>query len=246
MRMRVIAMDTATDVLGVGVSRPDGTLASGVVQRIARGHSRLLQPTLQFAMTSAGLNMPDVERIGVGMGPGSYTGVRMAVATGKAMAHALGKPFVAVPTLDAIATTGMLATGNTDVYRQARTVMVLLDARRHRAFGAQFQFVGQEMTSRKQAAVQDIALWLAEAEPGTTVICDFSPTDVQVDEQKSLAFVSWSDVCGLFPAALVSLTASERYPAFRGDDIHALEPDYALPVEAEVQRRAAQLGGDEA
>lgn len=237
--MRVIAMDTATDVLGVGVSRDDGTLASGVVQRIPRGHSRLLQPSLEFAMTSAGLAMSEVDVVGIGIGPGSYTGVRMAVATGKAIAHALGKPLVAVPTLDAIATAAILGAGGA-----TRQVVVLLNARRHRAFGASFSFAGTEMAGRGEAMVADVDHWLATTDEMTLVVHDLPSPELLEMDHPAASFVDWQDVCGLLPMALVHLTQVGRYPQYVDGDIHRVEPNYALPVEAEVKQRAKREGGE--
>ncbi|WP_169794093.1 tRNA (adenosine(37)-N6)-threonylcarbamoyltransferase complex dimerization subunit type 1 TsaB [Alicyclobacillus acidiphilus] len=131
-----MAMDTATDTLGVGVGSSDGMLASGVVQRVPRGHSRLLQPSIAFAMESSGTGMQDLERIGIGVGPGSYTGVRMAVATGKAMAQALSVAVVPIPTVDAIAECAYLAMGEAQL---GSRILVMLNARRSRAYGALYE-----------------------------------------------------------------------------------------------------------
>ncbi|WDL95461.1 tRNA (adenosine(37)-N6)-threonylcarbamoyltransferase complex dimerization subunit type 1 TsaB [Alicyclobacillus sp. ALC3] len=135
--MAVLAMDTATDALAVAVGSRGDSLASACL-RVPRGHSRLLQPTVAQLLTAAGIAPADLTGICVGVGPGSYTGVRMAVSTAKAMATALGVPLYTVSTLVAIANAAVVA-------EQGRVaVLPLLYARRERAFGAVYTQVGAD------------------------------------------------------------------------------------------------------
>ncbi|WAH36669.1 tRNA (adenosine(37)-N6)-threonylcarbamoyltransferase complex dimerization subunit type 1 TsaB [Alicyclobacillus dauci] len=246
-------MDTATDAMGVGVGSADGVLASGVVQRVLRGHSRLLQPSAQFVMRSAGLRMQDLTMIGVGIGPGSYTGVRMAVATGKAMAHALAVPLTTVPTLDAVAVAAAMGHGQQISSGEdgATDVLVMLFARRHRAYGAWFRFQGGQLVARQDAAVHEIREWIhgntLEAKSSPLVVHDLPAGEMSPFQELGddlCRVVHWRDVSALLPAALLRLTASGRYPTFQGDDVHTVEPDYALPVEAEAKLQARRAGGE--
>ncbi len=122
-------MDTATDALAVAVGSRGDSLASACI-RVPRGHSRLLQPTVAKLLTAAGIDPADLSGICVGVGPGSYTGIRMAVSTAKAMATALGVPLYTVSTLAAIADAAAVAE------QGPVAVLPLLYARRERAFGA--------------------------------------------------------------------------------------------------------------
>ncbi|WP_206922062.1 tRNA (adenosine(37)-N6)-threonylcarbamoyltransferase complex dimerization subunit type 1 TsaB [Alicyclobacillus suci] len=247
--MGVIVMDTATDAMAVAAGHLDGTLLSAVTQRVPRGHSRLLQPSISFVMQSAGFHPWEVERIGVGVGPGSYTGVRMAVATGKAMAHVLQVPLIAVPTLDAIALAAGLGVPAPADGAEV-SVLVLLFARRHRAFGAWFTVVGGRLASRSEAQVQSIADWLAQVPAHTSVVPavlvhDFPPDELAlVNLSVDLLPLSWGDVSTRFADALFRLALRDEYPVFAGERIHTVLPDYALPVEAEVKLELRQKGGE--
>ncbi|GMA63341.1 tRNA (adenosine(37)-N6)-threonylcarbamoyltransferase complex dimerization subunit type 1 TsaB [Alicyclobacillus fastidiosus] len=250
--MGVIVMDTATDALGVAAGRMDGTLLSAVTQRVPRGHSRLLQPSVQFVMKSAGFSAGDIVRIGVGTGPGSYTGVRMAVSTGKAMAHALRVPLVTVPTLDAIALAagmGAVPPAGADQSAAKQAVLVLLFARRHRAFGGWFALANGQLCQRSQAEVKPIEAWLNEVPGGKAcgiplLVHDLPQAELEPHcSRHAFQFATWSDVCTRFSDALFRLSLKDDYPVFEGERIHTVLPDYALPVEAEAKLQSQREGG---
>ena len=69
---------------------------------MARGQAERLVPMIEGALGDAGVALSDVDRIGVGTGPGNFTGLRIAVATARGLALALGMPAVGVNAFDAI------------------------------------------------------------------------------------------------------------------------------------------------
>lgn len=104
--MIAVAFDTATDVLAIGVGRwtPVGmdVLASRDLAAPRSANTRLL-PELNDMLCGLSLAAKDVGAVVIGRGPGSFTGVRIGVATAKGLAHGLGVPLFGVGTLDAIA-----------------------------------------------------------------------------------------------------------------------------------------------
>lgn len=103
----VLAFDTATEEVAIGIGEVgEGgsleVLASEdfTAPRAAMTH---LLPAIDALLTSAGVARRDIGAIAVGRGPGSFTGVRIAVATAKGLARGLGVPLWGVSTLDAIA-----------------------------------------------------------------------------------------------------------------------------------------------
>ncbi|OFW81201.1 MAG: tRNA (adenosine(37)-N6)-threonylcarbamoyltransferase complex dimerization subunit type 1 TsaB, partial [Alicyclobacillus sp. RIFOXYA1_FULL_53_8] len=137
--MAVLVLDTATETLAVAVGDNHALLGSAAY-RVARGHSVLLQPVVAEVMAHAGIKMDALQTIAVGIGPGSYTGVRIGVSTAKAMASVLGVDLVTVPTLftlaEAAAPTPAPASAD-----GSSVVLAMLYARRQRAFGAVYQRV---------------------------------------------------------------------------------------------------------
>jgi tRNA threonylcarbamoyladenosine biosynthesis protein TsaB len=123
----ILALDTATPATVVGVARDDGTLLAARRHDPAPGerpgHTTQLLPLAHAALTEAGAQWSDITRIGAGVGPGTFTGIRIGVATARALAQGLDAETVAIPTLHALALN--LDTG---------PVLAILDARRGEAF----------------------------------------------------------------------------------------------------------------
>lgn len=247
--MVVLGMDTATQALAVGLGR-DGDVLGSVAYLIARGHSRLLQPTLASALKSCGLGVKDVERVVVGTGPGSYTGVRLGVATAKAMATALGIPLTPVSTLAVLAQAAVSASSG-----PTAVVMPLLYARRQRAFGTIYVKDGATWRSVVEQQVLPVGAWMellgqVRGDPAwqATVVHDFIPKyDVlhllvvpETDTIKSLP-----DVAGSMGVALLEVGSRPDAMFVEGLEIHQVVPDYALQVEAQVklaERRSGEHG----
>lgn len=102
----VLAFDAATEHIAIGVAElaPDALRIRGAVDFSARRAALgQLLPAVRSVMADAGVAGGDVAAVAVGRGPGSFTGVRIAVATAKGLAHGWGVPLVGLGTLDAVA-----------------------------------------------------------------------------------------------------------------------------------------------
>ncbi|WP_287408806.1 tRNA (adenosine(37)-N6)-threonylcarbamoyltransferase complex dimerization subunit type 1 TsaB [Oceanithermus sp.] len=95
--MNVLAVDTATPYLVLGTLDAERTLRRG------RRHAETLIPDLEAFLAGVGLEPGRLELIVVGEGPGSYTGIRVAVATAMGLARGLGVPVVGASSLAAAA-----------------------------------------------------------------------------------------------------------------------------------------------
>jgi len=100
--MKILAIDTSTDYLSLAISDGEKTIAR-YHRPTHRNHSRLIIPTISNLVKKAKLKIRNIGAFAVSIGPGSFTGLRIGVVTVKALAYALGKPIVTVPTLDVIA-----------------------------------------------------------------------------------------------------------------------------------------------
>jgi len=100
--MLVLGLDTCLSSCSVAVFDGERVLASAR-EVMARGHQERLAPMAQAVMAEAGLRFDQLERIGVTVGPGSFTGLRVGIAFAKGLAAALDLPTVGVGALEALA-----------------------------------------------------------------------------------------------------------------------------------------------
>lgn len=139
-------MDTATQATVVGVRVEDS-----VVERRhdpepgeRPGHVSQVLGLAEEALAAAGIELAAVDRIGVGVGPGSFTGLRIGIATARALAHSAGLELVPVSTLGALA----VAAGD-------GPVLAVLDARRGEAFVALWEG-GRQVSAPRALAPEEL------------------------------------------------------------------------------------------
>jgi tRNA threonylcarbamoyladenosine biosynthesis protein TsaB len=101
----VLAFDTATadTVVGLTGAGEPVELRHEPAAGDRPGHAEQLLPLCRTALERAGVDWPQVDRIGVGVGPGTFTGLRIGVATGRALAQSAGAEVAAVSSLRALA-----------------------------------------------------------------------------------------------------------------------------------------------
>ncbi|MCX7026377.1 MAG: tRNA (adenosine(37)-N6)-threonylcarbamoyltransferase complex dimerization subunit type 1 TsaB [Spirochaetes bacterium] len=123
--MNILAFDTSSEILAVGVLKGERDRASLAVEGIR--HSETLIPAIGECLKRLGLAIVEINLIGCSIGPGSFMGLRIGISTAKGLSLALGIPWVGVPTLDAMART-WAASG--------RTIVPIIDARKNRVYAA--------------------------------------------------------------------------------------------------------------
>ena len=103
--MMVLALDTCLPVCSVALAR-DGEILGWLSEPTSRGHQERLAPMTRDLVAAAGLEFAALDRIGVTVGPGSFTGLRVGLAFAKGLAFALQRPCVGVGPLEALAASG--------------------------------------------------------------------------------------------------------------------------------------------
>lgn len=100
--MKVLGLDTSTLMTTCGVIDEERLLGEYSLSQ-DMSHSEKLVPMVKQVLTSLDLKVKDIDLFGVSIGPGSFTGLRIGIATVKAFAHLANKPIVGVSTLEALA-----------------------------------------------------------------------------------------------------------------------------------------------
>ena len=219
----ILGLDTATPATVVAVLPADGEpveLRHDPAPGERPGHAAQLLPLARRALDALGAGFGDVRRIGVGVGPGTFTGLRIGVATARALAQATGAEVAAVSTLEALA-----AAADGD-----RAVLAVLDARRGEAYAAAFRD-GERLLSPVAVAPEALAAladprhapWLAVGDGAVRFRDRLEPAAEVPADASRLHGVSAVAVCRLAREA-------------RSVDRDALLPQYVRPPDA-VPRR---------
>ncbi|HLI54523.1 MAG TPA: tRNA (adenosine(37)-N6)-threonylcarbamoyltransferase complex dimerization subunit type 1 TsaB [Acidimicrobiales bacterium] len=147
-----LGVATSTAQVGVALAGPDG-VAAEIRLMAGRRHAETLAPAIQSATRLAGVDLGAVRRVAVDAGPGLFTGLRVGVATAKAIASALGVPVVPCTSLELLAHPHRLS---------GRTVAAVVDARRGQLFWALYRPGADGMVALGEPAVADPAEVAAE------------------------------------------------------------------------------------
>ncbi|MDA5458026.1 tRNA (adenosine(37)-N6)-threonylcarbamoyltransferase complex dimerization subunit type 1 TsaB [Weissella confusa] len=127
--MKVIAFDTSNQPLSVALFEDDKLIGQRETN-VAKNHSVQLLPFIDELVKSAGWAPADLDRVVVSQGPGSYTGLRIAVTTAKTLAFTLGIELVGISSL------GLLAT---NVTTPGVTIVPVMDARNANLYAGQYE-----------------------------------------------------------------------------------------------------------
>jgi tRNA threonylcarbamoyladenosine biosynthesis protein TsaB len=117
--MFVLGIDTATRVASVGLLS-DGEIIAEESNLSDANHTEILLPLILRVLNDARCALPDVQGVGVSIGPGSFTGLRIALGTVKGFAYALNQKVAAISTLEALARTAVDWVGDMCTVSDAR------------------------------------------------------------------------------------------------------------------------------
>ncbi|MGT2888042.1 tRNA (adenosine(37)-N6)-threonylcarbamoyltransferase complex dimerization subunit type 1 TsaB [Streptococcus didelphis] len=213
--MKTLAFDTSNKTLSLAILDNDSLLAD-LTLNIKKNHSISLMPAIDFLMQSIDLTPKDLDRIAVAQGPGSYTGLRVAVATAKTLAYSLKIDLVGISSLYALAA----ASSQPDAL-----VVPLIDARR--------QFVYAGFYQNKKAIKQDTYI-------AFTDLLD----SLKGEGAKKLIFVGETapfedQIKTLLPQAQIKASLPSAFEmgkaalSLEAQDVNAFVPNYLKRVEAE-------------
>jgi tRNA threonylcarbamoyladenosine biosynthesis protein TsaB len=149
--MIVLALDTALEACSVALGRGERLLAHRYAE-CGKAHAEILMPMIEAVLGDSQLDVSAIERIGVTVGPGSFTGLRTGLAAARGLALALGRPAVGVTTC------AVLAAGAP----QGEPIAAAIEARRGEIYFAAFDGKGGEALSARALALGEGVKLLSE------------------------------------------------------------------------------------
>jgi tRNA threonylcarbamoyladenosine biosynthesis protein TsaB len=156
----ILALDAAGAACSAAVWRGDG-LAAHRRQAMARGHAEALMSLVLDALAAADLDFADLGLVAVGVGPGSFTGIRIALAAARGIGLAAGLPVVGVDSFSAV------AAALPAPERAGRSLLVAVDSRRHEIFG---QYYDEALVPQGEPLVAPPAALLARRPAGPLLV----------------------------------------------------------------------------
>ena len=123
--MLILGIDTSTKICTCSIFDSENGVIAETSLSVKKNHSNIVMPIIDNLFKISELNINDIDKIAVAIGPGSFTGVRIALGIAKGLAMALNKPLIAVNELDILEA---IASGNEN------EIIPLIDARKERVY----------------------------------------------------------------------------------------------------------------
>ena len=212
-------------------------------------HEPHLMPLIEKALSDCNLKLADVSGIAVSIGPGSFTGLRIGIASAKGLALASGKPAVGIPTLDGLGCNVILSS-NVNIH--STIICPMLDAHRGEVYSALYRYPGEsvlqkitpymvmplekllEKITERTTFVGDINRKIIEKKLGDKAI--FAPPQLNQPKAASIAYLGMlrgeltqAKACGYQVAATFRLRGKGN------SQMHELEPIYLSKARVEEE-----------
>ena len=222
---RHLTIDTSTPCSSVAVSKGD-LLEAEFILNIPRHHTETLMESVDCLLKSTSLTIKDMDFFGVVLGPGSFTGLRVGIATAKGLALATGRPVVGVSALRTLAMQLLFC---------RLPVCAMLDARKKEVYAGLFDCQGSLPEAMYEEVVRPPEEVLAEIESKTVFIGSGA------EVYRELINETLGDRALFVPGAMhcprssnAAILAWHEFKHERTIPLEKLAPNYIRPSEAEI------------
>jgi tRNA threonylcarbamoyladenosine biosynthesis protein TsaB len=215
----ILGIDTGSATASLGLV-DDGRVRAAL-SRAWPSHCEGLPAAIDELIATAGLKLTDIKGIGIAIGPGSFTGLRIGLSYAKGLAYARRIPVAGIPTLDAMA-----LAGGSDL-RSGTLVCPVIDARRGEVYAALYRFSGDALEKEVDAvalAIEELAGLIS----GDAILIGAA----KAGEVQALAATKGHRISRLESAelsrtgGLVAALAAALIAQNKADDAASLEPLY--------------------
>lgn len=232
--MNILAID-ASGIAGSIAYMKDNKLIGEYYICDKLTHSETIMPMMEHMRQLLGLELNAIDVIAVTSGPGSFTGLRIGVTTAKALALALDKPIIGVPTLDAIAH---------NITHTESIICPIMDARRNQVYTALYKWENKELLRLTDYMAIDIDDYLHQLSDNYEKIIFLGDGVWQykdrIEEQLEKKAEFAASYLNLQRAGTLTEIASKEYD--KGNAVSASEfvPMYLRKSQAEREREARE------
>jgi tRNA threonylcarbamoyladenosine biosynthesis protein TsaB len=226
--MRVLGIDTSTRRASVALWE-NGTVIARTTAEQPMQHAERMISLVDAAIGMAGWPKSSLDLVACGVGPGSFTGVRVGIATAKGIAFGLSRPLVGVGSLEAMARA---------LRSDAEVIVPLVDAKKGEVFLAAYDAAGAGLLDPMHLASARVAATLAKFAAKRAVVLGEIAACIDTGTIKAHRDPSTD----LPDAAAVAMVGAERMATLGPCNLHALEPAYVRPPDI-TSPRDGRRGG---
>jgi len=223
----ILAIETATKLCSVAVARAGKLLAIRESDPTTNAHAEKLNVFIEEVIREAGCALQELDAVAVGIGPGSYTGLRIGLSAAKGMCYALDIPVIGLSTLSTLAQ-GALEHAS----ERNAELWPMVDARRMEVFSQPYS---AELEPQQPAAPLILDQDWAQQPAARMVFGDGADKAAELwNGNENITFLR-----GMTPSAKYMFTAAEkRYTAEAFDDLAYLVPDYGKAANVGMAKKA--------
>jgi len=244
--VNVLSADTSTERLTVSVTDEKRILAtynSGSALR----HSSLLVPLIKKAMDKAGIRREEIGLLAVGLGPGSFTGLRVGLTTMRTMAIALNRPIVGIPSMDAMASNGLAYLKRRNLLSYYGSVCTVIDARKNNIYACLYRIDGSGLKRETKYFLGRPSVFKKKLIRQTLLLGDRAVAEALRKGTGRNRKTVFAEGCSWMPkASTIGRLALERYNARYADNPYTILPLYLYPddcnVNRKIKRKVRKLG----
>lgn len=216
--LKLLAIETSGALCGFAMS-VNGYIGEARYLDDRSSLSQRIIALIDATLRAARCDVHDLNGIAVSLGPGSWTGLRIGVATAKALVQGLNVPLVGVPTFDAVARSNIASRGHLVVVAPCRTGEV---------YAAVFNRDGNKIQAERVVKTDDLIMRLRGE--STLTLCGEGAEEIVAALGERVTFISH-----FASHVLTGMTtiAHERLTQGNADDLFAVKPLYLAPSQAE-------------
>ncbi|WKY49144.1 tRNA (adenosine(37)-N6)-threonylcarbamoyltransferase complex dimerization subunit type 1 TsaB [Eubacteriaceae bacterium ES3] len=227
--MNILAIDTSTIVASVAIINEEKLVGEMIINH-QKKHSEKLMSSIDHLLSDSGLELADIDVFGIVHGPGSFTGLRIGMATAKGFAQALDKPLVGVSTLESLAM---------NIPTTAGYICPILDAQRDQVYTGIYYFEAGELKTYLTDSVLDVEELIEkinELERSVYFLGDGLPRFYERLKDSCKQIIRVENHINMNRASSAAQLVLKKAINEKFEDYRHLEPVYIRPSYAEEKR----------